>query len=701
MKKIKMFLSSFSLIGTTIILSPILSSCVNNYPEQPTITSFWSNINSTSDLNDIIKTANEENSKVLQWLISDNYITADDQISNILVSDISHTTYDKKLKVKIKYHQKSETGQFIQKEINNIQTGINLVWINMDKLIKHFDNNVITAEMLNNFKKGEFKEYLVKLDVGIDNVESIQNIEIKLNDLFDLVETTKSNSSLPNNKFNIKLRLSDNYVAISNYKIQHDLSLNITNVKLNGEDSITHELFNYADSNTKQHIVGLTEFGKTQTNLIIPSTVTTISNLGGSSKITTIDARNAINLKQINENAFANFSQLDTIYLPNSITNFGEGTFKNCVKLTNIYVNNQSVNNLSSLKITNIPISMFENCKKINNLKFSSNIKDIESKAFKDCISLNTLTFGNAAKNDFTNMKWTKINDSVFENTGNFALLKLPKVLQIIGKSAFKNSKIVKFHLDQLTDKSISENNKLKVIDDYAFYQCTNLNMPLLFADGYINHYSPNSVSKKEKINYGLWGSRIQYFGDFSFAYSSLENITMSYPGNNIGDMRYTSKNELVYFGEESFSNTLRGNSSKTSQGYINIHPNWVFHKPNVFKNSSPFIGLGFIGDHLDGYDTDLKFSLHAGYYSKNCFGKMKTIERDDQYADGAVYKWNGAIQFRLANYDSELTLNNEMKKIIELIYPKNEYINGQNCDITIDYRNNNTKPYSAIYKFR
>ena len=156
--------------------------------------------------------------------------------------------------------------------------------------------------------------------------------------------------------------------------------------------------------------------------MIIPSNVSGIRkillNKETNEIVKEIQFNKGSKLANIYNNAFEGFVGLDTINLPSSLKSIGTAAFKGCSKLTKIKINNNADNDLSSLAIAEVPESCFEGCSLINNLKFAQDIKAPQAKAFKDCTSLNSITIGKNEENDFTNCDWTRINESVFENTG-------------------------------------------------------------------------------------------------------------------------------------------------------------------------------------------------------------------------------------------------------------------------------------------
>ncbi|MDE7222140.1 MAG: leucine-rich repeat domain-containing protein, partial [Ureaplasma sp.] len=286
--------------------------------------------------------------------------------------------------------------------------------------------------------------------------------------------------------------------------------------------------------------------------------------------------------------------------------------------------------------------------------------------AFKDCTSLNSLTFGNNNVNDFTNTGWTIINESAFENTGEFEKIKLPIYLNTIGRRAFAKSNLHAFILDQ--SGVINNDNKLKFIEDEAFYQCTKFNTNC-------------SLFVKKAIYFGFTSTAIESFGNRAFADSNLAYFsnTMQYLENNswVGNCSpiFFSTTKPVIFGSSVFENSLCPDYDfQQEQGtvyncYLPIYPNWKFIGENTFKNTQASLWLNY--ENLSNF-TWTKDNFHT-----NCFGPLITI-KDKQNLNG----WNGRVVYyykNAKNYTNSSTLNSTAKEILETIYPPNLYKPGVN----------------------
>lgn len=110
--------------------------------------------------------------------------------------------------------------------------------------------------------------------------------------------------------------------------------------------------------------------------------------------------------------------------LDNSITSIADEEFKNCGRLIEVRIPNNT---------TTIGKSAFEGCKKLRTVNFGKalNIKTIGEAAFKDCINLENLKFS-SLKNV------TTIEQNTFSNTA-FRTITIPDNVTLIKSGAFNN----------------------------------------------------------------------------------------------------------------------------------------------------------------------------------------------------------------------------------------------------------------------
>jgi len=82
--------------------------------------------------------------------------------------------------------------------------------------------------------------------------------------------------------------------------------------------------------------------------------------------------------------AFANYKNLTSVIIPDSVINIGLFAFYNCTNLTNVIIGNS---------VTDIGFKAFYNCASLNNITIPNSVKSIGHWAFIECINLTRVTF--------------------------------------------------------------------------------------------------------------------------------------------------------------------------------------------------------------------------------------------------------------------------------------------------------------------
>ena len=202
--------------------------------------------------------------------------------------------------------------------------------------------------------------------------------------------------------------------------------------------------------------------------------------------------RAELNVKEIPEGLFSNCYYLEYFY--NYLSDFtevviGNSAFKNCISLIGVFFENQESQNLAgsffnSANFDFYHISEMLKYGVLNGRTFNKNavypfIYSIGDSAFENCSSLSHLGT---------------------ENTFCFGLTDLRSV-EILGESAFLNC---------ISLNRILFGNSLKVISDYAFYNCA-------FVAGIMFTKGNTEESKETDINGLCYNSSITEIGNYAF----------------------------------------------------------------------------------------------------------------------------------------------------------------------------------------
>ncbi|MBR2476991.1 MAG: leucine-rich repeat domain-containing protein [Clostridia bacterium] len=234
--------------------------------------------------------------------------------------------------------------------------------------------------------------------------------------------------------------------------------------------------------------------GKTDTNYVIPDSVTSIGNFAfnGSVNLQSITIPNNVtsiglsafsgcnsltsisipgSIKNISSYAFATCSNLQSITIAEGVTAIGEYAFNLCSDLENIAIpdsvtsiGNYAFNYCTSLKsvtipdgVTSIGTNMFYYCTSLESVKIPGSITIIGDGAFNSCSNLKSITIPDGV---------TSIGSLAFYDCYKLENITIPHNVTNIGRSAFS-------YCQNLKDITISDS--VTSIGDRAFYACSYL----------------------------------------------------------------------------------------------------------------------------------------------------------------------------------------------------------------------------------
>lgn len=331
--------------------------------------------------------------------------------------------------------------------------------------------------------------------------------------------------------------------------------------------------FNFS-RNDKSVVYGLTDEGKKQTRIVMPNSVTSITDYAfeGCKGLTTIKLSDS--LTSIGRNAFYACDNLSSITIPNSVSSIGDRAFSECDSMESINVepNNlyycdvdgvlfnknkttliaypnkkpnssyiipdsvksiayESFGGCTGLKTVTIPNSVtsigaraFALCAGLTTVKIPSSVNQIGYQPFGDCTDLISINVepSNSCYSDIDGVLYNKNKTAIIaypaSKDGNFYTI--PNSVTSIVMSAFDSSKVL---------KTISVPSSVTYIDTYAFYNCAALKS--------INVDSSNS----------------NYSDMDGVLYNKAKTIILKYPtGRN--DNSYTISNTATEIGESAFN---------------------------------------------------------------------------------------------------------------------------------------------------
>mgnify|MGYP002523834329 CR=1 FL=1 len=240
-------------------------------------------------------------------------------------------------------------------------------------------------------------------------------------------------------------------------------------------------------------------------------------------------------------------NNLTEITIPNTITSIADNAFYYCSNLTKVTLPNtitylSGFNNCNNLIDINIPDSVtsignyaFDNCGRLTSIDIPDSVTSIGDHAFAYCGITGNINIPNGI---------TAINDGAFANT-NITSINIPSTVTSIGDSAFRDTNITSLILDStitigqyafsacqsletvvLTNPNNVLSNKVTVINNHAFYNCTSLysvtlNCAALPTLNGNYHFSNNASNRKFYVpsnqlqNYKMSPGWISYSSDY------------------------------------------------------------------------------------------------------------------------------------------------------------------------------------------
>ena len=164
---------------------------------------------------------------------------------------------------------------------------------------------------------------------------------------------------------------------------------------------------------------------------------------------------------EIGASAFSECTNLSSVTIPNSVLSIGFNCFFNCISLQNIILPN-SLNTISE--------SAFQDCKNLTSINIPSNVKSISARAFDGCINLQAI---NVAPDN----PYCKSIQGVLFDKKETTLIRFPAGLQMLTYEIPNNIKYLGYSAFESCTKltSVTVNNEIEYIDGYSFSNCKSL----------------------------------------------------------------------------------------------------------------------------------------------------------------------------------------------------------------------------------
>ena len=245
------------------------------------------------------------------------------------------------------------------------------------------------------------------------------------------------------------------------------------------------------------------------TNLVIPSSVTSIGDYAfqGCSSLTSVTIPDSVT--SIGESAFRDCSRLTSVTIPDSVTSIGSYAFWYCESLTSVTIPDS---------VTSIGECAFYGCSSLTSVTIPDSVTRISRSTFYGCSSLTSVTIPDSV---------TSIGESAFRDCSRLTSVTIPDSVTSIGEDAFLNCR-------SLTGVYISD---LTAWCNISF--STDESNPLYYAHNlYLNH---------EQITNLVIPSSVTSIGSRAFyGCSRLTSVTIPDSVTSIGSYAFVDCSRLT-----------------------------------------------------------------------------------------------------------------------------------------------------------
>ena len=263
------------------------------------------------------------------------------------------------------------------------------------------------------------------------------------------------------------------------------------------------------------------------------------------------------------------FKNIETIILPNNITNIDSSSFYNCTNLTSIEVQES---------VTSIGNSAFYNCDSLTNITLPNSVTTIENNTFAGCSSLESIEIPNSVISlgrlvffDCTSLISVTLLDGMknigscaFWNCSSLTSIEIPNSVISIGSSAFYNC-------SSLT--SIEIPSTISNIENDTFSNCSSLTS-IIISNG-VTSIGERAFSDCISLTSIELPDSLTSIGSLAFSDCiSLMKVKRIAMDESIYSIKLNSSNDLIGLGDSVFQSCDSLTSVEIPKGITKIGNN-------------------------------------------------------------------------------------------------------------------------------
>ena len=303
-------------------------------------------------------------------------------------------------------------------------------------------------------------------------------------------------------------------------------------------------------------------------------------------------------ITSIGSNAFANQTQVTSITLPSTITNIGANAFSGCTSLTSINIPEN---------VTSIGAGAFVGCSSLTNITIPAGVTSVGEGAFAECSNLNiSVSTSNPNYSAQGNVLYNKAKTKIIGSGDIAANITISNTVTEVGVSAFSGN----------TNLQRVEIYGMPVIDDFAFYDCANLDK-VYFYSYTVPEIGSNAFADNEFTLYVPHSKQSAYNTEFAGYTNNISSIPIEITLYVDGEEYDTLD---TYYGA-----SIVGVENPFKEGYTFNY--WIDAAGNTYQNGDIWDSTVDLSVEAD-WTARQAYINFAGYGTEGITDKLVTYDK-------------------------------------------------------------------------